>query len=97
MTTDGLRITPTVEGGVLSHFVVPLLVTDGAGKSSIERLDDGFRVTYEGAVYEARIDDVTGIDIVLDCKQRPNINGIYQLGKFVGDVGGRTFTLTLAR
>ena len=95
LTADGLRIMPTVEGGVLSRFVVPLLVTDGLVESHVERLEDGFRVTYEGAVYEARIDDVTGIDIVLDHKQRPNINGIYQLGKFVGDVAGRTFTLTL--
>jgi hypothetical protein len=95
LTANGLRITPTIEGGMLSRFVVPLLVTDGMAQSTIERLDNGFRVTYEGAIYEARIDDVTDIDIVLDTKKRPNSNGIYQLGKFVGDVGGRTFVLTL--
>ncbi len=95
LTPDGLTVTPSAEGGTLSRFVVPLLVTDGMAQSSIERLDDGFRVTYEGAVYEARIDDATGIDLVLDLMKRPNINGIYQLGKFVGDVAGRTFRLTI--
>ncbi len=95
LTPEGLRITPSVEGGTLSRFVVPLLVTDGMGQSSIEELGDGFRVTYEGAVYEARIDNPAGIEITLDPTDRPNANGIYRLGVFDGDVAGRTFTLTI--
>jgi hypothetical protein len=95
LTADGLRITPDIEGGTLSCFVVPLLATDGMAQSAIERLPDGFRVTYEGAIYEARIDNTDGIDLVVDQREHPNITGIYKLGNFVGDVGRRTFALTL--
>jgi len=95
LTPEGLRITPSVEGGTLSRFVVPLLVTDGMAQSSIEQLANGFRVVYEGAVYETHINDTEGIEISLDATDRPNANGIYRLGVFDGDVAGRTFTLTI--
>ncbi len=94
---EGLTIVPEVEEGELCEFVVPLLVTDGMGSSEIERLTDGFRVTYEGAVYEARVDEADGLDIVIGQRELPNISGIYRLGRFVGDVAGRRFHLTLER
>ena len=96
LTPDGLTIIPSVEAGELCEFVVPLLVTCGMVASLIERLDNGFRVTYEGAVYEVTVDDAAGLDVVLGQKDLPNINGIYRLGKFVGDVAGRRFRLTLS-
>ncbi len=97
LTPEGLSIVPDVEGGELSEFVVPLLVTDGMGTSEIERLEDGFRVTYESAVYEVTVDDAAGIDVVLGQRDLPNINGIYRLGRFVGEVAGRRFHLSLEK
>lgn len=95
LTPDGLAITPSAEGGTLSRFAVPLLVTDGLRRSRLERLPDGFRVTYEGAIYEVRVSDPRGIELVLGAAELPNSNGLYRLAEFVGDVAGRTFTLTI--
>lgn len=95
VTPDGVTIEPSIVGGELAEFRVPLIVTDGMGTSGIETRADGFSVTYEGAVYDVSVDDAEGITTILDSVERPNISGVYRLGKFVGPVAGRTFTLTL--
>jgi hypothetical protein len=96
LTPDGLTITPQVEGGQLVEFVVPLLVTDGMAHAQTQRLENGFQVTYEDAIYEAIVDDMDGLELVLATRHLPNSNGIYRLGRFVGPVAGRAFRLSIS-
>jgi len=96
LTPDGLTITPQVEGGQLVEFVVPLLVTDGMAHAQTQRLENGFQVTYDDAIYEAIVDDMDGLELVLATRHLPNSNGIYRLGRFVGPVAGRAFRLSIS-
>jgi hypothetical protein len=93
LTPNGLSIIPTTTGGELCEFQVPLIVTDGEGVSRISLSETGFRAVYDGATYRVSVDDAKGLDISISDTELPNNTGIYRLGRFVGDVAGRRFSL----
>ncbi|MFO7947920.1 MAG: hypothetical protein R6V19_14040 [Armatimonadota bacterium] len=95
LTADGLVITPSAQGGELTEFRVPLLVTDGEAESEITVLDDGFEVTYEGASSRIPAENPADLKMTLADEEVPGTTGIFRVATFAGDVQARRFHLVL--
>jgi len=82
LSGEGLEIEDEVMGEVMAiRACVPLLCTDGMAVSEIERDERGFRVRYEGSIYEVSCleEEVT---VELGDRLAPNRNGAYRMGYF---------------
>jgi len=93
LSGEGLEIEDEVMGEVMAiRACVPLLCTDGMVAAEIERDEGGFRVRYEGSMYEVRCleEEVT---VVLGDRLAPNRNGAYRVGYF--EKRGRTIRYAL--
>ena len=89
LSGEGLEVEDEVVGEVMAiRACVPLLCTDGSIASEIERDEGGFRVRYEGSVYEVRCLETDAVTMELGDRLAPNRNGAYRVGYF--EKRGRT-------
>ena len=94
LSEEGLEIEDEVVGEVMAiRACVPLFCTDGMIAAEIERDEGGFRVRYEGSVYEVRCLETDAVTVVLGDRLAPNRNGAYRVGYF--EKRGRTIRYAL--